>query len=141
MCPDLFIFPNLVLNDIMSITVRVFSPPRPTTWSQRMVAGARGRDRQAGAVTAVVNFLESSAPEVRTPDDIEALESCQRAAAAAAEAPWNDLSKGFDASGDDAIGDTKDELPQRAFGEVGGHSREKSGNAKSALSRAQVGSF
>jgi p-cumate 2,3-dioxygenase alpha subunit len=64
----------------------------------------------------LTNFLEFLGPGgFATPDDIEALESCQRAAAAAREAPWNDLSKGFDASGDDKIGDTKDELPQRAF--------------------------
>ena len=39
----------------------------------------------------------------------------QRAALSAREAPWNDLSKGFDPNGDDKIGGDKDELPQRAF--------------------------
>jgi p-cumate 2,3-dioxygenase subunit alpha len=114
---NLLIFPNLVLNDIMSITVRTFQPVAPdymdvTVWSlaptEEFGKPALGR--------RLTNFLEFLGPGgFATPDDIEALESCQRAARAAREAPWNDLSKGFDAAGDDRIGDTKDELPQRAF--------------------------
>ncbi|MGP0089801.1 MAG: aromatic ring-hydroxylating oxygenase subunit alpha [Xanthobacteraceae bacterium] len=114
---NLLIFPNLVLNDIMSITVRVFQPTAAdfmdvSVWSLAPVEeiGKPALSRRLS------NFLEFLGPGgFATPDDIEALESCQRAAAAAAEAPWNDLSKGFDAAGADAIGDTKDELPQRAF--------------------------
>ena len=54
---NLLIFPNLVLNDIMSITVRVFQPTAPdymevNVWSLAPVE----EDRQAGAVTAVVQF-------------------------------------------------------------------------------------
>lgn len=114
---NMLIFPNLVLNDIMSITVRVFQPVAPdhmdvSVWSlaPREEVGKPALSRR------LTNFLEFLGPGgFATPDDIEALESCQRAAAAAREAPWNDLSKGFDAKGDDAVGDTKDELPQRAF--------------------------
>jgi p-cumate 2,3-dioxygenase subunit alpha len=46
-----------------------------------------------------------------TPDDIEALEQCQRGFATATEAPWTDLSKGFGRE----IPDITDELPQRTF--------------------------
>ena len=114
---NLLIFPNLVLNDIMSVTIRTFQPTahdymEVSAWSLAPVEEI-GRPALSRRLT---NFLEFLGPGgFATPDDIEALESCQRAAAAAAEAPWNDLSKGFDASGDDSVGETKDELPQRAF--------------------------
>jgi p-cumate 2,3-dioxygenase subunit alpha len=114
---NLLIFPNLVINDIMSITVRTFQPKAAdymevSVWSlaPKEEAGTQALSRRLG------NFLEFLGPGgFATPDDIEALESCQRAAIAAPEAPWNDLSKGFDPSGKDDVGDTKDELPQRAF--------------------------
>jgi p-cumate 2,3-dioxygenase alpha subunit len=114
---NMLIFPNLVINDIMSITVRVFQPIAPdhmdiSVWSLAPLEEV-GKPALSRRLT---NFLEFLGPGgFATPDDIEALESCQRAAAAAREAPWNDLSKGFDVNGDDRIGDTKDELPQRAF--------------------------
>jgi p-cumate 2,3-dioxygenase subunit alpha len=114
---NLLIFPNLVLNDIMSITVRTFQPKavdymEVTVWSlaPNEEVGTPALSRRLG------NFLEFLGPGgFATPDDIEALESCQRAAQSAHEAPWNDLSKGFDPRGKDEIGATKDELPQRAF--------------------------
>jgi p-cumate 2,3-dioxygenase alpha subunit len=131
---NLLIFPNLVLNDIMSITVRVFQPTAPDYMEVNVWSLAPVEEIGKPALSRrLSNFLEFLGPGgFATPDDIEALESCQRAAAAAAEAPWNDLSKGFDASGDDAIGDTKDELPQRAFwrGWQAYLQGEKSGNDK-----------
>ena len=90
---NMLIFPNLVLNDIMSITVRVFQPIAPdhmdiSVWSLAPLeeVGKPALSRR------LANFLEFLGPGgFATPDDIEALESCQRAAAAAREAPWNDL--------------------------------------------------
>jgi p-cumate 2,3-dioxygenase alpha subunit len=42
------------------------------------------------------NFLEFLGPGgFATPDDVEALESCQRAYCNAREAGWNDISKGM----------------------------------------------
>jgi p-cumate 2,3-dioxygenase subunit alpha len=114
---NMLIFPNLVINDIMSITVRVFQPVAPdrmdvSVWS----LAPREEVGKPALARRLTNFLEFLGPGgFATPDDIEALESCQRAATAAREAPWNDLSKGFDITGDDRVGDTKDELPQRAF--------------------------
>jgi p-cumate 2,3-dioxygenase alpha subunit len=114
---NLLIFPNLVLNDIMSVTVRVFQPTAPDFMEVSVWSLAPGEEIGKPALSRrLSNFLEFLGPGgFATPDDIEALESCQRAAAAAAEAPWNDLSKGFDPHGDDLVGDTKDETPQRAF--------------------------
>jgi p-cumate 2,3-dioxygenase alpha subunit len=42
------------------------------------------------------NFLEFLGPGgFATPDDVEALENCQRGYRNQAEAPWNDVSKGM----------------------------------------------
>jgi p-cumate 2,3-dioxygenase alpha subunit len=114
---NLLIFPNLVLNDIMSVTVRVFQPTAADYMEVSVWSLAPGEEIGKPALARrLTNFLEFLGPGgFATPDDIEALESCQRAAAAAAEAPWNDLSKGFNPASDDLVGDTKDETPQRAF--------------------------
>ncbi|HVL59469.1 MAG TPA: aromatic ring-hydroxylating dioxygenase subunit alpha [Burkholderiaceae bacterium] len=110
---NLLIFPNLVINDIMSVTVRTFQPlaadyMEVTVWSlaPQEEFGTPALSRR------MTNFLEFLGPAgFATPDDIEALESCQRAFAAWREAPWNDLSKGFGA----ATSEPNDELTQRVF--------------------------
>ena len=114
---NLLIFPNLVLNDIMSVTVRTFQPTAADYMEVSVWSLAPGEEIGKPALSRrLSNFLEFLGPGgFATPDDIEALESCQRAAASSAEAPWNDLSKGFDPANDDLVGDTKDETPQRAF--------------------------
>ena len=109
---NFLIFPNLVINDIMSLTVRTFQPIVPdyievTVWSlaPKEEFGTPQMDRRLG------NFLEFLGPGgFATPDDIEALEACQRACATWREAPWNDLSKGYGAPPD-----TMDEGAQRTF--------------------------
>src|SRR5262249_13437199 len=79
---NLLIFPNLVLNDIMSITVRVFQPVavdymEVSVWSLAPLEEV-GKPALSRRLT---NFLEFLGPGgFATPDDIEALESCQRAA-------------------------------------------------------------
>jgi p-cumate 2,3-dioxygenase alpha subunit len=109
---NLLIFPSLVINDIMSVTLRTFQPTAVdfmeiTAWA---IAPAEEFGKPAMA-RRLTNFLEFLGPGgFATPDDIEALESCQRAFAAAREAPWNDLSKGFGMAPD-----ATDELPQRTF--------------------------
>jgi p-cumate 2,3-dioxygenase subunit alpha len=110
---NLLIFPNLVINDIMSITVRTFQPISEdymeiSVWSlaPKEEIGKPAMQRR------LTNFLEFLGPGgFATPDDIEALESCQRAFAAYREAPWNDLSKGFGAPQSHPT----DEITQRAF--------------------------
>jgi p-cumate 2,3-dioxygenase subunit alpha len=110
---NLLIFPNLVINDIMSITVRTFQPISEdymeiSVWSlaPKEEIGKPAMQRR------LTNFLEFLGPGgFATQDDIEALESCQRAFAAYREAPWNDLSKGFGAPQSHPT----DEITQRAF--------------------------
>jgi p-cumate 2,3-dioxygenase alpha subunit len=114
---NLLVFPNLVINDIMSLTVRTFQPVAVDYMEVSVWSMAPGEEIGKPAIQRrLSNFLEFLGPGgFATPDDIEALESCQRAFAAHREAPWNDLSKGFGESADDRRGDTKAEVPQRAF--------------------------
>ena len=58
------------------------------------------------------NFLEFIGPGgFATPDDVEALENCQRGFQSAANVPWNDISKGIKAK----TPSFDDELQMRAF--------------------------
>jgi len=114
---NLLVFPNLVINDIMSLTIRTFQPVavdymEVSAWAIAPVEEI-GKPAMGRRLT---NFLEFLGPGgFATPDDVEALESCQRAFAAWREASTNDLSLGFGATPDDLRGDTMAELPQRAF--------------------------
>lgn len=109
---NLLIFPNLVINDIMSVTLRTFQPVATDYMEISVWAIAPGEEFGKPAMQRrLTNFLEFLGPGgFATPDDIEALESCQRAFAASREAPWNDLSKGLG-----RVPDATDELPQRVF--------------------------
>ena len=109
---NLLIFPNLVINDIMSVTLRTFQPAAVDYMEVSVWAIAPGEEFGKPALERrLTNFLEFLGPGgFATPDDIEALESCQRAFAAHREAPWNDLSKGLGRTPD-----ATDELPQRVF--------------------------
>ncbi len=109
---NLLIFPNLVINDIMSVTLRTFQPSAPDYMEISVWAIAPAEEAGKPAMARrLTNFLEFLGPGgFATPDDIEALESCQRAFAASREAPWNDLSKGLGFAPD-----ASDELPQRLF--------------------------
>lgn len=108
---NLLIFPNLVINDIMSITVRSFQPVAVDRMDVTVWSFAPAEENDVALERRMTNFLEFLGPGgFATPDDIEALESCQRAFGARREAPWNDLSKGLGAPPD-----TMDELPQRVF--------------------------
>ena len=93
---NMVIFPNLVLNDIMAITVRTFFPAGPArnlinAWTLAPKdESATMRERR------LFNYLEFLGPGgFATPDDCEALALCQRGYANLSEAGWNDLSKGM----------------------------------------------
>jgi p-cumate 2,3-dioxygenase alpha subunit len=106
------IFPNLVINDVMAITVRTFYPV--ATDYMEVNAWALGAvDESAWARKfRLFNFLEFLGPGgFATPDDVEALENCQRGYRNHAEAPWNDISKGMLKNAPSV----NDELQIRAF--------------------------
>lgn len=90
------IFPSLVINDIMAITVRTFYPLSPGEMLVNSWALAPVGESPALRKRRLDNFLEFLGPGgFATPDDVEALESAQRGYASAAFAPWNDMSRGF----------------------------------------------
>lgn len=93
---NLLIFPNLVINDIMAITVRTFYPEEPNFMKVNSWALApRGEDAKFRK-RRLDSFLEFLGPGgFATPDDVEALESCQRGYRNQAAAGWNDISRGM----------------------------------------------
>lgn len=108
---NLVIFPNLVVNDAGTITVRVIAPVRPdymeiTAWA--LVASDAGPTAIAASLDTFEAFLGPGG--FGTPDDVEALESCQRGFATVKELEYSDVSRGMarDAS-------ASDERQMRAF--------------------------
>jgi len=75
---NLFIFPNLVVNDIMALTVRTYFPMAPDYMViKRLGIGANDETAWARKYR-LNNFLEFLGPGgFATPDDAEALEHCQ----------------------------------------------------------------
>ena len=107
---NLLIFPNLVINDIMAVTVRTLQPTGPagmdvTAWELAPAgeAGARLRRR----LDSFLTFLGPGG--FATPDDIEAIESCQQGFRSGG-VEWSDLSRGL---GREPQG--SDELQMRSF--------------------------
>ena len=94
------IFPNLFIIDlVMGCTIRTFYPESPdymeiTAWE--MVPN--GEDEVLRRMR-MSNFLTFWGPAgLATPDDVEALERCQKGYAAYQAAPWNDISRGMTGS-------------------------------------------
>jgi p-cumate 2,3-dioxygenase alpha subunit len=96
----------------MAITVRTFHPTAPdhmqvNAWALAPVDEARQRRHDR-----LTNFLEFLGPGgFATPDDIEALEQCQRGYANNKETRWNILSKGMGK----AVPSYDDEAQMRAY--------------------------
>jgi p-cumate 2,3-dioxygenase alpha subunit len=107
---NMIIYPNLVINDIMATTVRTFYPVAPglmeiSAWSLAPVEETGDR-----AQMRLHNFLEFLGPGgFATPDDVEALDSCQIGFAAGGE-EWNDVSRGMK-----RVPQYDDELQMRSF--------------------------
>lgn len=108
---NLFIFPNLVINDIMSITVRNFFPVSPGYMEVDAWALAPVDESPEDSALRLDNFLTFLGPGgFATPDDVEMLESCQLGFANR-EVGWSDISRGMKHE-HPAI---TDELQMRAF--------------------------
>ena len=109
---NMFIFPNLVINDIMAITVRTYFPTAPDAMQVFGWALAPKEESAWARKYRLSNFLEFLGPGgFATPDDVEALEQCQRGFENMREAPWSDISKGMGK----AQVNYDDELQIRAF--------------------------
>jgi p-cumate 2,3-dioxygenase subunit alpha len=110
---NLLIFPNLVINDIMALTFRTFYPVAQNYMNVTGWALAPAKETDWARKYRLNNFLEFLGPGgFATPDDVEALESCQSGYANSVETgtEWNDISKGM---GMDAMYD--DEIQMRSF--------------------------
>ncbi len=111
---NILIFPNLVINDIMAITIRTFYPVKPgymEVWGYALApVDEDGKHRLARND----NFLEFLGPGgFSTPDDNEALELCQEAYTNNKEFEWNDISKGMPRGKENQR--ATDELQMRSF--------------------------
>ncbi|TGD85200.1 p-cumate dioxygenase [Mycolicibacterium sp. CH28] len=94
---NLVIFPNLVIIDlVMGVIIRTIEPIAPdyvevNAW--QLVPPEEGEELHRQRLD---NFLTFWGPGgLASPDDVEALESCQRSFAAIKEMPWSDISRGM----------------------------------------------
>ena len=94
---NVLIFPNLMLIDLgMGCTIRTFYPDEPgymevTAWELSPPEMDERLMKQR-----LSDFLTFWGPAgLATPDDVEALERCQRGFRAAEVDPWNDISRGM----------------------------------------------
>jgi p-cumate 2,3-dioxygenase subunit alpha len=111
---NLIIFPNLVLADGSSVTLRTFYPVAPDRMRVRAWAlGPRGESAAARAIRLDA-FLTFYGPGgFATPDDVEALEAVQAAIGATwREVPWSIMSRGMEREGEQL---NTDEAHLRAF--------------------------
>ncbi|MBJ7575556.1 aromatic ring-hydroxylating dioxygenase subunit alpha [Luteimonas sp. MC1828] len=109
---NILIFPNLVINDIMAITVRTFYPQSPDYMLINGWSLAPNEESEWARKYRLSNFLEFLGPGgFATPDDVEALESCQNGFKNHRQVPWSDISKGMSKD----VPSYDDELQMRAF--------------------------
>ncbi|GGS20536.1 aromatic-ring-hydroxylating dioxygenase subunit alpha [Streptomyces humidus] len=94
---NLVIFPNLVVIDlVMGVVVRKIEPVAPdylevSAW--HLVPPDEGEELHKQRLD---NFLTFWGPGgLASPDDVEALETCQRSYTAQRELPWSDISRGL----------------------------------------------
>jgi p-cumate 2,3-dioxygenase alpha subunit len=110
---NLVVFPNLVVNDGSSVTIRTFHPLAPdrmdvTAWA----LGPRGESAKARAIR-LDSFLTFYGPGgFATPDDVEALESVQQGLSTWREVPWSVMTRGMSKEGEQL---NTDELHLREF--------------------------
>jgi p-cumate 2,3-dioxygenase alpha subunit len=110
---NLIVFPNLVLADGSSVTIRTFQPVAADR--MRVTAWALGPREETPAARAVRldSFLTFYGPGgFATPDDIAALESVQQGLATYREVPWSVMTRGMAKEGEQL---NTDELHLRAF--------------------------
>ncbi|MGH7906560.1 MAG: aromatic ring-hydroxylating dioxygenase subunit alpha, partial [Candidatus Binataceae bacterium] len=96
---NLLIYPNLIVNDIMSLTVRTFYPVSPGYMEVMAWAMAPLGEPARWRALRLDNFLTFLGPGgFATPDDVTALEACQSGFRAAGEVQWSDISRGMNRS-------------------------------------------
>ena len=110
---NLLVFPNLVINDGSSVTVRSFWPVaadrmRVTAWALGPV-----EESEPARARRLDSFLTFYGPGgFATPDDVEALEAVQAGLQSWREVRWSEMSRGLNKAGEQL---NTDELHLRAF--------------------------
>ena len=92
---NLLVFPNLVINDIMAITVRTFNPIAPDhmeVTQKELVPKGERPDLKALRLDSYLTFLGPGG--FASPDETEAMEACQQGFQAKA-VEWNYVARGF----------------------------------------------
>ena len=108
---NLLIYPNLIINDSMAITIRYFEPLAPDEMDVTASHLVPRDEADTVLATRLDSFLTFLGPGgFATPDDVEALESCQDGFRAT-EMEWSDISRGMLKP----IPGTSDELQMRGF--------------------------
>jgi len=101
---NLCIFPNLVINDGSSVTVRHFYPVAPDRMHVTAWALGPVEETEAQRARRLHAFLTFYGPGgFATPDDVAALEAAQLGYAAWREVRWSDLSRGMGKPGDQQL--------------------------------------
>jgi p-cumate 2,3-dioxygenase subunit alpha len=101
---NLVVFPNFVLNDGSSVTIRTFFPTAPD--HMRVTAWALGPveetpEQRARRLDAFLTFYGPGG--FATPDDVAALELLQQGYRTWREVRWNDLSRGMKKDASDQL--------------------------------------
>jgi p-cumate 2,3-dioxygenase alpha subunit len=92
---NMLIYPNLVVNDIMAVTVRTFMPSAPNQMDITAWELAPKGELAALRQRRLDSFLTFLGPAgFATPDDVEALESCQQGFTSGG-VEWSDISRGM----------------------------------------------
>lgn len=110
---NLVVFPNLVLNDGSSVTIRTFHPLAADRMHVRAWALGPREETPTARAVRLDSFLTFYGPGgFATPDDIEALESVQAGLGAYREVQWSVMTRGMAKDGEQL---NTDELHLRAF--------------------------
>ncbi|MFJ9543771.1 SRPBCC family protein [Streptomyces sp. NPDC101225] len=94
---NMVIFPNLVVIDlVMGVVIRRIEPVSPDYMEVSAWHLAPPEEGEELHKQRLDNFLTFWGPGgLASPDDVEALETCQRSYAARGELPWSDISRGM----------------------------------------------
>ena len=106
------IFPNLLIDDIMSINIRTYQPTEPGyTEVDSWCLGPEEEEPEERALRldSFVSFIGPGG--FATPDDLEVVEACQRGYEAVKEVAYSDVSRGMKRSSATDL----DELQVRAY--------------------------
>ena len=109
---NLQVFPNLLINDIMSTNIRTYHPVKPGYVEVSSWCLGPEEEQPEERALRLDNFLAFLGPGgFASPDDIEVVETCQRGYETVREVEYSDVSRGMKRS---SLSE-RDELQMRAF--------------------------